>query len=1398
MTAHLILEVKDYHDDTAWRWVLSDADGRFLADHEVKLDPAHSLYRGFANLPRYLHNQPPNRPEEETLAELGAWMGANVFGRVGEKLLTYKQRPARVVLVRVPTAAQELLFRPLELAHLGGRPLVERGFRFIYTLAGTEARPPAHKTITGSLRFLAVFSLPRDASPLNLRRERYEIQRQLRRFAQTRGAAVEVRVIQFGATRETLKEALEEDPGWDVIHFSGHGDAGELLLERADGRLDRITTDDLAKLLQPTKARLKLLMLSACYSAAADVNAARRMVGLADEPRRAGVDVGADVPSAPAPAPAPAASALPSLAQRLAAELDCAALAMRYPVGDAFATDLALELYDALLDKRQPLPGALQTALGDALDPRRDPHQPGFSRITPILFGTPAADLRLPAPARPPDFALPAVGLFKFPPEPERFVGRLMPMLRASQALAPQSDQTGVLFYGMAGAGKTSCALELAYRHERDRFTAGVWHKAPDEGHDIEDALTRWALDMETQLPGLELVGLVDDPQDFRRKALPHLRALMEQNAILLVLDNLESLLTTEGEWRDARWGELMDALLDHRGPSRLALTSRRLPNSLARDARVQLEAIHALSFGESVVLARDLPHLKTLFKSPETLPLLQRILEMAQGHPKLLELADGLVANPDKLAALLQGETEAAAPSTSSGQALAAFFQQGETARSEDAFMAVLYRWTDGTAASLGPAARLLFHFLARLEDDDRTRAVIDANWERFLKRLLGERRPIPPSPPFPGREGGPGGLGPEAARAALDGGKAGLDSSLSQLAQAGLAEIIAPEISEAELQELAQALSAQLPDGESLDLAALQSAISNQQSAIRIHPGVAEAARAAADEAVLNAADIELGDYFGAMWQQGMKTEMQGGGRLVVQGARRAAPYLMRAEQWEEASRLLEDMIHRDRSPAALGLAIPLLRRIVQETQGTTEGLENAGVLASALLDVGRYADAERMERDRIAKCVAQGNYRLASVASGQLLNLLMETGRLEEALQAAEAKAGYTRHAGLGPWTQLGAECQRLQVLNAMGRYAEVLSAVETPSVRAQLKELPEQSDADETANPWNVRETLLDAGRSAAMRSGQWETALALNAEILDYSRQRGADEAELARTAFNDYFPLLRLERYRECRALLEGCRAVYERVGYLAELGRVYTALADLEDEEGNNPAAVRFEQLALRYKYQSGQPEGCAISHNNLANYLERSAAAPETVLAHRLAACVIRVQTGSAAMLAQTINSIANSPLPPAPPPFEQVCIIVEKIAGVRFRESFARLPQRAPSGDAAIAAVWEMTLKEKDEGGRIASQDEKLQAILAKFEPLLQDIAAVARGDQGKREEIEARLPKLEERGWRIAGAARRIWAGERDPEALTAGIDPNSAALVRRALELLSDDVPPPGG
>ena len=67
------------------------------------------------------------------------------------------------------------------------------------------------------------------------------------------------------------------------------------------------------------------------------------------------------------------------------------------------------------------------------------------------------------------------------------------------------------------------------------------------------------------------------------------------------------------------------------------------------------------------------------------------------------------------------------------------------------------------------------------------------------------------------------------------------------------------------------------------------------------------------------------------------------------------------------------------------------------------------------------------------------------------------------------------------------------------------------------------------------------------------------------------------------------------------------------------------------------------------------------------------------------------------------------------------------------------------------------------------------------------MLKDIAAAV-GDEGARAPLDTRLADLEENGWMLRDPARRLWAGERDAAALTAGIDANSAQLVRRILEL----------
>jgi len=77
-----------------------------------------------------------------------------------------------------------------------------------------------------------------------------------------------------------------------------------------------------------------------------------------------------------------------------------------------------------------------------------------------------------------------------------------------------------------------------------------------------------------------------------------------------------------------------------------------------------------------------------------------------------------------------------------------------------------------------------------------------------------------------------------------------------------------------------------------------------------------------------------------------------------------------------------------------------------------------------------------------------------------------------------------------------------------------------------------------------------------------------------------------------------------------------------------------------------------------------------------------------------------------------------------------------------------------------------------------------------VLREFEPLLQSIAAAA-SDKSLRGEIEPVLASLEEQGWMLTDAVRRVWAGERDAAALTEGLDEQDSALVRRVLQLLEE-------
>jgi len=1120
----LILEASDFRDPQHWRWVLKDSLGKFLADFEVVLNSNDPNYAAFQDLYGYLEaNSSPDRwldDQTRLIRQVGYWIGREALGRVGERIAKFITPVTIKVLV--PPEASGLLYRPWEIAMLGEKPLALRNVSLVFEILGEKPTITA-VPVQARLRMLAIFSLPTDASALSLRRERYQLMKLINQLAQSHGFAIEMRVLQYGTTRQSLLEALEEGEGWDLIHFSGHGDKATLILENSDGSHDLMTSEDLSAFLSLASGRLKLVTLSACLSAAATFQETLEWLKIPTTQTR-------ETQACASPTQAP----MPALAVELMTKLDCTVLAMRYPVGDEFAINLATELYRLFLEKGNTLPRSLQLAMKNALKDGYNAATPPLSLATPAIFGSKAAEMII----RPPEakeglFKMPTIGLAYFPPEPKRFVGRTGPLGRASSALAKDSDKSGVLFHGMAGAGKTACALELAYHQSRSyRFRHFIWHQAPKENEDIEGALVRLALDMEKQLKGFKMVHLVDRAEEFRAW-LPVLSETLEQNSILIVLDNLENLLTSDGGWKDERWGWLVEALLNHEGLSRIVLTSRKLPKQLVGNNWLIIEPINALSLSEATLLAREMPNLGRLLigKTPVGLEkgreLVRRALSLVQGHPKLIELADAQAADPVALERHLMSALEAWSREEDQ---LDRFFLEGKSAGTAEEFLKVLTKWTQDISGGLPEASRMLFRFLCALEDADRVDWIVKQVWPELWNEL------------------------------GLSGDTPEVDSALNAVKSAGLVE----------LQALGEHVS------------------------YIIHPGVAQAGVEEVDEKLRDKVISRLTSFWIGIYAQMFNGGFKGKDLWVIRSGLRSAIYLIRQKKWTEAAAFLEPVIQRDNSPRTMASVLPMLRYIDEANRGTDQELATSGLLATALLLVGRWQDAENIIRPLMQKFVVQGDFSSVSTSTTILIRILNETGRFDEALEQAEKLKEYTFKAGLGPWTQLSDEAQRLQVLNFLGKYDIVLEALKY--LREQIRSLPVGENHKEVCEPWNVKEVILDNGREAAMRSKKYRLALEYNVEMAAFAEARGATNLELVKIKFNDYIPLLRLKQFKEASTLIRICKDTFDKEKDIKGISCSFGALADLSFSLSQVDQAIRFEEMSLRYSYLYGDPSTAGL----------------------------------------------------------------------------------------------------------------------------------------------------------------------------------------------------------
>jgi len=356
--------------------------------------------------------------------------------------------------------------------------------------------------------------------------------------------------------------------------------------------------------------------------------------------------------------------------------------------------------------------------------------------------------------------------------------------------------------------------------------------------------------------------------------------------------------------------------------------------------------------------------------------------------------------------------------------------------------------------------------------------------------------------------------------------------------------------------------------------------------------------------------------------------------------------------------------------------------------------------------------------------------------------------------------------------------------------MGEHRQVVD--QTGTLQEQMDQLPATKSGDETVEPWNVRETILDVGRSSAMALGESQQALDLNAAVLASEQARGAGAYEIARFRLNDYGPLLELGRLDEAELLLAGCQQVFEDHADIRMLAQVFGARASLEARRGNLAAALAFEQTSMRYSYARPDIRDIAASHQNLASDLGQAGLDPAAQRAHRLAAAVIYQLTGMTHDLADTLRILAlelrQDTSGHLPGTLGEVIESAERTEGARLRQLIAALQPNPQAAEAALAQILDTAIS-------MDPERDALQDHLQELEPVITLTVAAAKGDPQAAAQLTPVLDHFAQtKDWgALAAVLRRIAIGERGEDLLD-GLDPIDTAIVTETLTRLT---PTPG-
>jgi tetratricopeptide (TPR) repeat protein len=1261
MSTHFDLIITAEYPNRTAEFSLRDAEGSQLAFRQTDFKTVSvSHQQGLFDLRDYLRLYVEEGKEHAAVAEIGVCIAEQVLG--AEIFTTlWESQSQRTLRIQLPGAddtenhlAAALARVPWEIARpnaeadtLGERNLLVRVVHDMQAPTST----PIELAADEPLRVLFVFAEARGSRPLGARKERRELLRIFEKEIYPKRRVV-AHFLTHGVTRERLAAQIQENGGYHVVHWSGHGHMNRLELCKPGGASDRLSGKELLELFTDAGGFLpRLFFLSACHSGdilrVADWNDFLAVAQGKDPGTKAAEDKDLDLQEQPGytgTAHALLQGGVPSV------------VAMRYAVGDDYAREAAVEFYRALLAHAQPknVAAALTIARQAMLDGKR--HDPArFSvcdHATPVLYGEEQPGLIL-VKGRSPELnprnrRLHSVAELTTAGH-EHFVGRTWELVGLGADFIGSSTGAEVkpvaVITGLGGMGKTALTAEALALWET-RFEWVLLYQAKPNRLEFETTLRDIHLKLMGELKlyhdhvrahpadaiyrdaSADFTG----PARLERLSSNLLRALKDE-PILLVLDNFETNLkqadpaTSHAICQDRAWDNCLALLAEELpgSPSRVLITCRRPLAALAGGAAHSV-LLGPLPGAEAALYLKEQPTLSRMVFGGDDgeKALACRLLNASRFHPLLMDRLAKLAAHAPPRTLLLAA-LEALENTKDFAQLPALFAVTPGNARELAYLDDALASSLDQLIRNSSPDGRRLLWIIA-VANQPEALGLVKGVWGgenykqeqlRQIRQLL-ERLPLL-SPDMQAKFK----TMPPALRAMLDAlppaGPARPDAAplLAQLVSMGLATEQRDE-----------------PDDANPNLMCHELVRERIRAWMEQHPQ--DRAELTEDAIRLAYAD-RLEAVYDALRNQNMAAALEAGSRALV--------YCVQATAWDRLGGFAGGLVTSTRDPRLLAALVPHLQTAAESAPEGAPRWYCLGCLADALDNAGRhdsslpfYEQAAAQAR-AVAEAGGDGSRSAWSFVAAITSNwaiALRYVGNLDVARQRQLDSAEAAKQAGRPAIYVIGSELEALRIDIMQDKVAEALPAVETrlAQVEAWWQQHGSGQPAPEAPEAEYLSRVLLgalDIARSAHFAQGDWHSAVRRIDAAIGVKRALKRPEEEIARDRMNRANALVEMPgRFGEAKAELEACLSLVQNDVALSS--KVRSSLADLFAEQGDVAQAITQQRRVLALREQLPLPADRGISHNNLANYLRHDgtpSALAESAL-HQLAAFIYFLAAG------------------------------------------------------------------------------------------------------------------------------------------------------------------------